>query len=157
MYRFLRISMTIVLRANPFWDKNASRLHWEKFGNKISDAFKGVIGILVYWHISTGILTRIPCYPRRNTLWNVSIYKDPNDSLKRVVYVAECFQRSESKVGVGFTEKKVLPFPFTLNGIRSWWQFSFRFWSKWKSISFKIEKKTVTTIISHSMWKEMEV
>ena len=47
-------------------------------------------------------------------------------------------------------------FPFKLNGIWSWWQYSFRFWTKWNSIWFKIEWKTVTTIISHSMWKEME-
>ena len=29
-------------------------------------------------------------------------------------------------------------------------------WTKWISIWLKVEKKTVTTIISHSMWKEME-
>ena len=46
-----------------------------------------------------------------------------------------------------FTEKARIPFPFTLNGIWSWWQFSFR---------SKKSKKTVSTIISHSMWKEME-
>ena len=35
--------------------------------------------------------------------------------------------------------------------------FSFRFSTKWKSIWFKIERKTVTTIISHSIWKEMKI
>ena len=34
--------------------------------------------------------------------------------------------------------------------------FYFRFGTKWVSIWFKIERKTVTTIISHSIWKEME-
>ena len=34
---------------------------------------------------------------------------------------------------------------------------SFRFWTKWKSIWFKIEGKTVITIIFHSMWKDMEI
>ena len=29
------------------------------------------------------------------------------------------------------TEKTILLSPFTVNGIRSWWQFSFRFWTKW--------------------------
>ena len=29
-----------------------------------------------------------------------------------------------------YTEKTIFPFPFTLNGILSWWQFSFRFWTK---------------------------
>ena len=56
-----------------------------------------------------------------------------------------------------YTEKTILPIPFTLSGIWSWWQFSFRFWNKWSSIWFKIEKKTVTTNISHSMQKEMEI
>ena len=54
------------------------------------------------------------------------------------------------------TEKTSIPFPFTLNGIWSWWQYSFRFWTKWNSIWFKIERNAVITIISHSMWKEME-
>ena len=53
-----------------------------------------------------------------------------------------------------YTEKTMFQIPFILNGIWSWWQFSFRFWTKWDSIWFKIEKKTVTTIISHSIWKE---
>ena len=52
-----------------------------------------------------------------------------------------------------YTEKTILPIPFTLNGIWSWWQFSSRFWTKWNSIWFKIEKKTVPTIISHPIWK----
>ena len=56
-----------------------------------------------------------------------------------------------------YTEKTSISFPFTLNGLWSCWQFSFRFWTKWFSIWFKIERKTVTTIISHSMWKEMEI
>ena len=34
--------------------------------------------------------------------------------------------------------------------------FHFDFWTKWNSIWFKIERKTVTTIISHSIWMEME-
>ena len=54
-----------------------------------------------------------------------------------------------------YTEKTI--FPFTLNGIWSWWQFFCRFWTKWKSIWIKIDRKTVTTIVSHSMWKEMEI
>ena len=53
--------------------------------------------------------------------------------------------------------KLVFPFPYTLNGIWLWGQISFRFWTKWNSIWFKIKRKTVTTIISHSMWKEMEI
>ena len=54
------------------------------------------------------------------------------------------------------TEKSIFPIPFKLNGIWSWWLFAFQFWTKWNSIWLKIERKTVTTIISHSIWKEME-
>ena len=50
-----------------------------------------------------------------------------------------------------------LYFHFLLNWIWSWWHFTFRFWTKWNYIWFKIEWKTVTKIISHSMWKEMEI
>ena len=32
------------------------------------------------------------------------------------------------------TEKTIFPFPFKFNGIWSWWQFFFRFWTKWKSM-----------------------
>ena len=40
-----------------------------------------------------------------------------------------------------YTEKTIFPFPFTLNGTWSWWQFSFRFWIKWKSIWLKSKGK----------------
>ena len=47
-----------------------------------------------------------------------------------------------------YTEKTIFLFPFTLNGIWSWWQFPFRCWTKWNSIWLKIKRKTVTTIIT---------
>ena len=54
----------------------------------------------------------------------------------------------EEKVKVYYpsahTEKTNNLFPFKLNGIWSWSQFSFRFWTKWNSIWSKIERKTVT-------------
>ena len=56
-----------------------------------------------------------------------------------------------------YTEKTTFPFPFKSNWIWLWWQFSFRFWTKYNSIWFKVERKTVTTIISHSIWKEMTI
>ena len=37
------------------------------------------------------------------------------------------------------TEKTIFPFPFKSNGLWSWWQFSFRFSTIWKSIWFKIK------------------
>ena len=55
------------------------------------------------------------------------------------------------------TEKTIFPFPFTSNGMWSWWQFSFRFWTKWNSIWFRIVKKTVATIIFHSISKDTEI
>ena len=57
-----------------------------------------------------------------------------------------------------YTEKTgTIPFPFKMNGIWSWWLFFFRFWTKWNSMWFKIERKIVPKIISHSIWKEMEI
>jgi len=38
------------------------------------------------------------------------------------------------------TEKTIFPFPFTLHMIWSWWQFSFRFWTKLNSIWFRKSK-----------------
>jgi len=58
---------------------------------------------------------------------------------------------------VACTEKTSIPFPFILNGIRLWWQFSFRFWTKWNSIWFKIERKPVTTIVSHWICKKKDI
>ena len=53
-----------------------------------------------------------------------------------------------------YTEKTIFPYPFTVNGIWSWWQFL-------NQMEFPLEilfgSKTVTTIISHSLWKEMEI
>ena len=59
----------------------------------------------------------------------------------------------EQKYG---TLKKSL-FPFKSNEIWLWWQVFFRFWIKSNSIWFKIENKTVTATISHSIRKEMEI
>ena len=57
-----------------------------------SDTFKRGIGILVMQHISAGILPMITgAILVRIHCWNVSIYLDPNDSLKRVVYVGIIF------------------------------------------------------------------
>ena len=42
-----------------------------------------------------------------------------------------------------YTEKSIFSFPFTLNGIWSWWQFSIQFWTKLNSIWFKIWRKTI--------------
>jgi len=53
-------------------------------------------------------------------------------------------------------EKTMFLFPFKLNGIWSRWQFPYRFWTKWNPIWFKIEMKTVTAIMFHLIWKEME-
>ena len=55
-----------------------------------------------------------------------------------------------AQVSVHYTEKTIIPFPFTVNGIWSWWQFL-------KQMEIPFGSKTVTTIISHSLWKEMEI
>ena len=51
------------------------------------------------------------------------------------------------------------PIPFTLNGIWSWFDSFFLWFSESSGIPFvfKIERKTVVTIISHSIWEEMEI
>ena len=49
-----------------------------------------------------------------------------------------------------YTEKTIFPFPFTVNGIWSRRQFL-------NQMEFQFGSKTVTTIISHSLWKEMEI
>ena len=56
-----------------------------------------------------------------------------------------------------YTEKTMFPFPFKFNEIWSWWQFSFQF-SEPNGIPFGLQnrKETVTTLISHSVCKEME-
>ena len=45
-----------------------------------------------------------------------------------------CWDTFPTSVIAEHTEKTIFPFPFTLNGIWSWWQFYFRFWTKWISI-----------------------
>ena len=49
-----------------------------------------------------------------------------------------------------YIEKTIFPFPFTVNGIWSWWQFS-------NQMEIHIGSKTVTAIIFHSLWEEMEI
>ena len=49
-----------------------------------------------------------------------------------------------------------ISFSLKLNGIWLWWQF-FRFWAQSYSMWCKIERKTVTTIIFHSISKEKEI
>ena len=43
--------------------------------------------------------------------------------------------------------EKYISFLSKLNGLWSWWQFSFQFQTKWNYIRFKIGRKPVTTII----------
>ena len=85
----------------------------------------------------------------QNSDWNFLI------SLRESHLLQQC-----SRICLTFcTEKTIIPFPFKLNGIWSWWQFSIRFWTKWKTIWFKIVRKTVNNgsgkgkkIHQHSIW-----
>ena len=64
----------------------------------------------------------------------------------------QLFRRPSEKLtplGMMCTEKTLFPIPFIVNGIWSWWQFL-------KQMEIAFGSKTVTTIISHSLWKEME-
>ena len=49
-----------------------------------------------------------------------------------------------AKFGRGSTDKTIFTFPFNLNGIWSWWQFSFRFRTKLNSIWFKKSKRKLS-------------
>ena len=56
-----------------------------------------------------------------------------------------------------YTEETTFPIPFTSNGTCQQRQHHPRLWTKKNSICFKIERKTVTMITSHSPWKETEI
>ena len=106
---------------------------------------------LTFFHFCTYNFFRVEApvsnsdrYPVR-ILLNISVYGE--------VYTTE--GEWSSPIGT-CTEKTIFSFPFTWNGIWAWWQFSSRFWTKWNFIRFQIERKTVTTIVSHSIWKEIE-
>ena len=47
--------------------------HWKKYAN-INDTLRRIIGILVDWHISECMLTRIACYPCQDTLLHLQFY-----------------------------------------------------------------------------------
>ena len=53
-----------------------------------------------------------------------------------------------------YTGKTSIPFPFTLNGIWSWGEISFRFWTNCSSIWFKTKGKLSTRSYPIN-WKEM--
>ena len=44
---------------------------------------------------------------------------------------------------VSYIEQAIFLFPLNLNGIWSWWQISFRFWTKWISIWFKLKGNAI--------------
>ena len=119
--------------------------HWKNLWTKIN-SFKLSVQIFINWHLLKSILKGISQYSCQNNYITMN-------SLDESFSVENFSQRRRGE----YTEKTRIPFPFTLDGIWSWWQISFRFWTKWKSIWFKIERKTVTTIISHLIGKEMEI
>ena len=69
------------------WERIFVDIYTEKKCIRKNDTFNRVIDILVNWHILTGILTRITNYYGQNACWSISIYWNPNDWLKHVVYV----------------------------------------------------------------------
>ena len=64
----------------------------EKKIRNISDTLKRAISILVNWLGQLDLSSLVKIHS-----WNVSIYKDTNDALNRVAYVAECFSATEAK------------------------------------------------------------
>ena len=71
-------------------------------------------------------------------------------SLQAIVFrISRHYQCPYGNFCKSSTDITIFPFLFKLNGIWSWWKFSFWFWTKWNSIYVKIEMNPVTTIISH--------
>ena len=73
---------------------------------------------------------------------NISLYtqsKKPRLAGKHLTRLAKNKKKRQGCCDI-YTEKTIFPFSFTLNGIWSWRQFTFRFWTKWISIWFKIER-----------------
>ena len=73
---------------------------------------------------------------------NTGEFTSHNLPWRSIAVLAPMCEHCSANVQILYTEKTIFPFPL---------QFSFRFWTKWNSIWFKIERKTVTTIRSHSI------
>ena len=78
-------------------------------------------------------------YPRQNTLGNVSISTDPNDSLRRVVYVAEFLSV--------YTQRILFEILLNRPEIGFYLPFSNEFGSKRTSVKIQISGKIVNTIL----------
>ena len=82
-------------------------------------------------------------------IWCISVFlvaQTMQGASERWIYVEWVVQEYENYIIYfqlkSYTEKTSIPFPFTLNGIWSLWQFSFLFWTKWNSIWVKIERNS---------------
>ena len=89
---------------------------------------KLIYQVFFYWNIRAYITWKQLWYFLPWIIYTTSAPKS-NNPVVRSIHTAS------------YTDKTSTPFPFILNTICSWWQFSFRFWTKWKSIRFKIERK----------------
>ena len=93
-------------------------------------------------------------YPRQNSRWNVSIYKDPNTSLKRTVFVSEFFSVAvpmilpsiPAKQMFFHTQRNISKILLHQIKIRLCLPFSGWFGTKRASTLFQINRKMVYTI-----------
>ena len=88
---------------------------------------------------------------------NLSVKCNYNPNLVLMNAIRKIFLRVQELLTVSVPHTNRFPFPCKSNGIWSWRQFSFRFWAKLVSIWFKIERKTVSAIIFHSILKWLEI
>ena len=110
-------------------------------------AFKLVIAIIVNWSFRHGALTRIAQAIRvKLTVKMYQFARIPTTRSNMLFWEGILRQAQENRIS----------FSLKLNGIWLWWQF-FRFWAQSYSMWCKIERKTVTTIIFHSISKEKEI
>ena len=74
---------------------------------------------------------------------NISnIFFSPLSMHSHLLFLSNIFQTWLGVHKVQITEKTIFSFPFTVNGIWSWWQFL-------NQMEFPVGSKTVTAIISH--------
>ena len=160
-----RTAIRLIAVVVPAWTPDADIIHQTALQHEVFSCTKK-------WHVLAN-----DCYPRKCKLFRryfdrIRKLSSAKHHWKIVswrgyTWLNETFSENFSQLKpsllgthdfpMTFTKKIMFLSAFTLNGIWSWWQFSFRFWTKWNSIWFKIKRKTVPTIISHSMWKEMEI
>ena len=105
------------------WIFKPSKIQWnpsslrEKFCNINEDVFKRVIGILLNWHLSTGILSKLSLW--KYPLECVNLLGYTNYSLKLVAYVAKFSQSITKRLLTYHVPRRLYQKPIP-GGPRNW-------------------------------------